>query len=367
MADLFGNPFSNLSGGSIGDQASTRSSFGPSNTPTGFIGQPFSGGSIGDQPSNNSGFGFFPVFNNTPGGGNVNNPFLVNQAGAGRISANTGGNPFALRPNALAGRTTAFGTGAFDPFGGDAGYGDGGGGGYGEPSNERGTAVDDNIQDFIGHVGLGLGLVSNPAVAIGKIGFEAMTGVPFGLNALSNIAAGRGAGDDGHSGDIDAMGGDFGAPAGSGTGAGFGSNADEFGGVDPDGEHGVDDPGVGHDVGMDAMGNDDTGNGASGPDGDGDCVIASHALASGAFTRRDRATAVAWCRKHLHGSWIGEAFRRGYRWHGSRAIERGRADKHYDEFRRFVAFVTGKERTLGGAWIVAKRAIQFTTTGLLVR
>jgi len=222
MADLFGNPFANLSGGGIGDQASRNVNVA--------------------------------TLNNTPGGGDADNPFLVNQTGSGQISQNTGGNPFALRPSALAGRTTAFGGQAFDPFGGD---GDGGGGGFGDPSDERGTAIDDDIQDFMGHVGLGLGMVSNPAVALGKIGFEAFTGVPLSIQAVTNIANGRSAGDDGHEGDVESMGGDHGAPPGSGTGAGFGSNADEFGGLDPDGEQGGD-------------GGADDGNGGDGQNGEGD-------------------------------------------------------------------------------------------------
>jgi len=104
-----------------------------------------------------------------------------------------------------------------------------------------------------------------------------------------------------------------------------------------------------------------------GGDGEGGCVIATHALANGAFTRRDRREAVVWCSRNLHGSWWGEAFRRGYRHAGKRAIARGEAAKHYDEFRRFVAFVTGKRRDLGGAWIVARRGVQFFLSGMIHR
>jgi len=356
MADLFGNPFSSLSGGSIGDQPSTRSSFGPSNVPTGFIGQPFSGGSIGDQASNNSGFGFFPVFNNTPGGGNAQNPFLVNQAGAGQLSANTGGNPFALRPSALSGRSTAFGRQAFDPFG--DGFGAGGGDGQGGATDQPGTAESPDFGSFATSVSNALGMATGVGAAgvLGKAGFEAVTGKPFGLEAITDILGFGGDGVDigptspAHDVGLDDFGNDD-------TGNGGGGNGPEGGGA----------------VGADSTGSgsDDTGVGGGdtgpGDDGDGDCVIATHAVAAGSFTRRDKASAVVWCRRHLHDNIIGEAFRRGYRWHGNRAIERGKADQHYDEFRRFVAFVTGKDRTLRGAWIVAKRAVQFTLTGLFVR
>lgn len=97
------------------------------------------------------------------------------------------------------------------------------------------------------------------------------------------------------------------------------------------------------------------------------CVIATHAVAAGAFDRREKAQAVRWCRQNLHGSVLGEAFRRGYRRAGRKAIARGEADKHYGEFRSFVDFVTGRKRTIAGALVVLRRGIGFTVSGLIHR
>ena len=45
----------------------------------------------------------------------------------------------------------------------------------------------------------------------------------------------------------------------------------------------------------------------------GGCVVATHAVNSGAFTPAMKREAVVWCMKALHGKWWGEAVRRGYR------------------------------------------------------
>ena len=108
------------------------------------------------------------------------------------------------------------------------------------------------------------------------------------------------------------------------------------------------------------------GGAGGGPDSDG-CVIATHAVSYGVFTQTEKAKAVIWCKQNLHNTWYGEAFRRGYRWHGNRAIAKGVKPTHYKEFNSFVNFVTGKKRTLKGSLIVCKRAVQFFVTGLFVK
>lgn len=311
-----------------GVQAGTNGLFRPANSSTSF------GLSQGQSP-----FGTFGIGQSFAESGASNN---------GAFGSTTGGfTPF-LTPSQFA---TSFGgqqqatQNNLAPQVGFNGFdesGDGGGDGQGGPGN-TGNAVDDNLGDFMDHVGLAAGL-ANPAFGVANLGSYAMTGKTIGQHLGLPTMTGFLGLDGGDGSDLadgpESMGGEHGAPAGSGTGAGNGANADEFGGLDGDGEAGG---------------------------GDGGCVIATHAVSSGAFTRHDKAKAVAWCRKRLHGSVMGEAFRRGYRWHGNRAIAHGRAERHYDEFRRFVSFVTGKERTLRGAWIVAKRGVQFTLTGLFVR
>jgi hypothetical protein len=107
-----------------------------------------------------------------------------------------------------------------------------------------------------------------------------------------------------------------------------------------------------------------SGDQSGGPDG---CVIATHAVSHGVFTQTEKAKAVIWCKQNLHNTWYGEAFRRGYRWHGNRAIAKGVKPTHYKEFNSFVNFVTGKKRTLKGSLTVCKRAVQFFVTGLFVK
>ena len=117
---------------------------------------------------------------------------------------------------------------------------------------------------------------------------------------------------------------------------------------------------------MDAFGNEFSDE--PGPEGETDgCVIATHAVSHGVFTQTEKAKAVIWCKQNLHNTWYGEAFRRGYRWHGNRAIAKGVKPTHYKEFNSFVNFVTGKKRTLKGSLTVCKRAVQFFVTGLFVK
>jgi hypothetical protein len=107
------------------------------------------------------------------------------------------------------------------------------------------------------------------------------------------------------------------------------------------------------------------GNDGGGDKGGGGCVIATHAVNSGAFTKDTKREAVRWCVKNLHRTWWGEAIRRGYRYYGQKAIEEGKAKNHYQEFKDYVAFGTGKRRTLKTGWTFIYRSIQFFIRGLI--
>ena len=106
------------------------------------------------------------------------------------------------------------------------------------------------------------------------------------------------------------------------------------------------------------------GSGNGGSSGGGGCVIATHAVNSGAFTKDTKREAVRWCIKNLHRTWWGEAVRRGYRYYGQKAIEEGNAKNHYQEFKDYVAFGTGKRRTLKTGWTFVYRTVQFFLKGL---
>ena len=106
---------------------------------------------------------------------------------------------------------------------------------------------------------------------------------------------------------------------------------------------------------------------ASGADtgDDGGCVVATHAVNSGAFSPTTKREAVVWCMNVLHGKWWGEAIRRGYRYLGRRKIKQGKAAEHYQEFRDYIAFASGKKRTAKGALHFAARTVQFLVVGLV--
>tara|TARA_Y100001972_G_scaffold4966_1_gene5450 strand:+ start:227 stop:1855 length:1629 start_codon:yes stop_codon:yes gene_type:complete len=97
------------------------------------------------------------------------------------------------------------------------------------------------------------------------------------------------------------------------------------------------------------------------------CVIATHAVNSGAFTADTKREAVRWCVKNLHRTWWGEAIRRGYRYYGQKAINEGNAKNHYQEFKDYIAFGTGKKRTLKTAWTFIYRTIQFFIKGVIIK
>ena len=97
----------------------------------------------------------------------------------------------------------------------------------------------------------------------------------------------------------------------------------------------------------------------------GGCVVATHAVESGAFTPQMKREAVVWCMQALHGKWWGEAVRRGYRHLGRKKIEQGKAREHYAEFSRYIQFANGKKRDIRGALTFALRTAQFFAVGLV--
>ena len=101
--------------------------------------------------------------------------------------------------------------------------------------------------------------------------------------------------------------------------------------------------------------------------GDGDCVIATHAVASGAYNYKTLRQAEVWCMRKLHNRWWGETIRRGYRHLGRGKIAQGKAQEHYDEFQRYIDFATGKKRTLRGALTFTLRSVQFFCVGIFRR
>tara|TARA_R100000654_G_scaffold61627_1_gene88561 strand:- start:34 stop:1518 length:1485 start_codon:yes stop_codon:yes gene_type:complete len=101
--------------------------------------------------------------------------------------------------------------------------------------------------------------------------------------------------------------------------------------------------------------------------GGSSCVIATHAVNSGAFTPQTKREAVRWCVRNLHRTWWGEAVRRGYKYYGQKAIDEGKAKNHYQEFKDYVAFGTGKKRTLKTAWTFVYRTIQFFIKGVFIK
>jgi len=96
------------------------------------------------------------------------------------------------------------------------------------------------------------------------------------------------------------------------------------------------------------------------------CVIATHGLANGGFTKLEKAKAEIWCEKKYHGKWYGEAFRRGYRAAGNYWIKEGTVQKRYQEFKDFVAYGRGVKKGFGLAIRYYLRTIQFFVTGLFI-
>lgn len=100
---------------------------------------------------------------------------------------------------------------------------------------------------------------------------------------------------------------------------------------------------------------------------DDGCVIATHAISTGVYNYQTRREAEVWCMRRLHNKWWGETIRRGYRYLGRQKIDQGKASEHYDEFKRYIAFATGKKRDLRGALTFTLRSVQFFAVGLFAR
>jgi len=113
---------------------------------------------------------------------------------------------------------------------------------------------------------------------------------------------------------------------------------------------------------------DDSPAGSDEGDKDADsCVIATHGISTGGFSFMDKAKAELWCERTYHGKWYGEAFRRGYRHAGNKAIEKGKAADHYKEFKDFVSYGRGLKKGLKPAINYYLRTTQFFLTGLFVK
>jgi len=100
----------------------------------------------------------------------------------------------------------------------------------------------------------------------------------------------------------------------------------------------------------------------------GGCVIATHAVASGAFHTSDKANAVEWCKNNLHNKWWGETMRRGYRHLGRKHITNGTAETVYKEFKECIEWANGKRPF--NIKIVSRYVYRVTQTfvvGLFVR
>lgn len=102
-----------------------------------------------------------------------------------------------------------------------------------------------------------------------------------------------------------------------------------------------------------------------GPDS-GTCVIATHAVAAKSFSARDKAKAEVWCARKYHGKWYGELFRKGYRHAGKKAIKRGEAENHYQEFKDFVSYGRGLKSGWRYSVNYYRRTAQFFLTGLML-
>ena len=117
------------------------------------------------------------------------------------------------------------------------------------------------------------------------------------------------------------------------------------------------------DFGEGELDESDTG---AGPDSDGSCVIATHAVAAKSFSARDKAKAEVWCARKYHGKWYGELFRKGYRHAGKKAIKRGEAENHYQEFKDFVSYGRGLKSGWRYSVNYYRRTAQFFLTGLML-
>lgn len=112
-------------------------------------------------------------------------------------------------------------------------------------------------------------------------------------------------------------------------------------------------------------------NDSGGSDDDG-CVVATEMVRQERWSSEDKARAVVWCKKYLHGNFLGEAFRRGYRHVGSRAVSKMKHSdketlKYGNTFQSFVDCVTGKDVSAKNVALVAYYAVYLTTLGLFLK
>ncbi len=236
--------------------------------------------------------------------------------------------------------------------------------GYGIPAGEAAAmAANLNTQDPLGQLISNLNVVSEAPAAVSDPGSLMGTGFAgAGLDAgyVDSISGAESYGGGGATDSGGLMGSGF---SGAGLDAGY---ADSISGAEGGGYVGTSSGGVVSDSSGNAVsfGGDSGGGGGS---GGGGCVIATHAVANGSFTPREKRKAVLWCTKTLHNKWWGEAIRRGYRFYGLRAIKAGKAENYYEEFRDFVRFATKTKRTAKTAKTFIWRSIQFFVTGIFLK
>jgi hypothetical protein len=106
--------------------------------------------------------------------------------------------------------------------------------------------------------------------------------------------------------------------------------------------------------------------------GDGCCVVSTAFASTGIWSNKQKDDLIVWCEKYLHGSWWGEAFRKGYQVLGSLGVRKlvragGLKTKYADwAFTNGTNMVRGKKFSLLSLpnsllWIVA-----FMCVGMVV-
>lgn len=212
----------------------------------------------------------------------------------------------------------------------------------GPPTAEQAAQQAPSLDAVLGLISEGLGLGMGPSSDGMGMGMgEGMGGVSPGDSGDGGTGAASSAGD-------------------GGTSAGVGDAGD--------GGTGASSSAAGGDAGPGAAGTgNSSGDGAGGGAGGAGCVIATHAVNSGAFTKQEKLNAVKWCIRYLHGKWWGEAIRRGYRYCGNKAISQGKAANHYQEFKDYVNFATGKHRSFKTGLTFVGRSVQFLAIGLFLK
>ena len=122
----------------------------------------------------------------------------------------------------------------------------------------------------------------------------------------------------------------------------------------------------------DSYQDNDSGGGYSDSDSDtggdtDDCVIATHGVSTGGFTRMEKAKAELWCQRTYHGKWYGEAFRRGYKAWGMKHVNGGTAPQVYQEFKDFVSCGRGIKKGFKLKLHYYLRTLHLFITGLFIK